>query len=246
MNYVRIRINYFVDVLPIAFRMGIVSLIKEALKRSDKQYYNSIFDEKNKIRPFSFASYLHKPIIVDDTIQLEKISITVSSANPEFILHLYNGLNDMDVFSYKNTEWRKKKIEMLKEKEITSSTVVFKTLSSLLIEDKAGNPLTPYDQEYQKQFNYYANLMMNELYGRDLIQEIRILDHRLKKTVIKEANQEWIEKKEKQFMYFTTYRGLIKLHGASKDLMAIYQSGISRRRSQGYGLLEIERMEVNK
>lgn len=41
-------------------------------------------------------------------------------------------------------------------------------------------------------------------------------------------------------MYFTAYKGLLKLEGAREDLNCIYQAGVSRRRSQGFGLLDIE------
>lgn len=233
----RIRIHYKVEKLPIAYRMGIVSLFKEALKISDEQYFSTIYSSNNQMRPFCFAPYLVEPVIENETIKLKKMSITVSSSDTEFLLHLYNGLNHIQVFNYQGSEWRKEKIKMLREKEISSSTVVFKTLSPLLIEDNTGKPLSPQDHRFQEEFNYYANLMLQELHGRNLIREIRILNHNLKKTVIKEKNQNW---DKPGYMYFTAYKGLIQLEGAREDLQFIYRNGVSRRRSQGFGLLEIE------
>lgn len=232
----RIKIQVETERLPLAYRMGIVSFFKEAIRTSDPEYYEKLYSQR-KMRPYCFASYLVEPIVENDFIKVKRMFITVSSPDVEFLLHLYNGVNRLKTYNYKNYEWHKKKVEMLREKEITANTVVMRTLSPLLIEDKAGKPLSPDDETFAEQFNYYANLTVNEFLGRDLIRPVQILNHRLTKTVIKEKNQYWNSEK---YMYFTAYKGLVKLEGAKEDLQCIYQAGVSRRRSQGFGLLEIE------
>lgn len=163
---VRIRIHVQVEQVPIAYRMGIVSLFKEAVKRSDQEYYVKLFSQR-EMRPYSFAPYLVESKIDNDMIKLKKMLITVSSPDTEFLLHLYNGLNKIKFFQYKGSDWYKQKVEMLKEKDVNSSIVIMKTLSPLLIEDESGKPLSPNDEKFEEQFNYYANLTVKELYGEN-------------------------------------------------------------------------------
>lgn len=237
----RIKIHIQTNKIPLAYRMGVVSLFKEAIKKSDKNYFDQLYSER-KMRPYCFAPYLVDAKIENNSIELKQMLITVSSPDTEFLLHLYNGLNKLAVFKYKDSDWHRKKVEMLREKDVTSSIVVMRTLSPLLIEDKTGKPLSPEDENFEDQFNYYANLTVKEMYGRNLVRNFRILNHSLDKTVIKEKNQYW---GSNNYMYLTAYKGMITLEGAQEDIKCIYQAGVSRRRSQGFGLLDIERMGVN-
>ncbi len=67
---------------------------------------------------------------------------------------------------------------------------------------------------------------------------------RFKKTVIKESNHQFTEKYgEQQHLYFTAYHGLFKVSGEPADLQLLYQLGLSKRRNQGFGMLEVEEVK---
>lgn len=228
--------------LPIHYRMGLVALVKEALKMSDAHYVRRIYNGSNRSKPFGFASFLHEPVFHDTHIVLKKFSITFSSGDHEFLLHLMNGMRNIVEFQYKNSSWYKEKIQLIKERPISSSIVTMKTQSPLLIENMHGQPLSPHDSDYQEQLNYYAELVTQNMVGRPLFRPIEIKNFRMHKTVIKEGNQSWDHSNtRKNHIYFTAYRGYLQLQGHPHDLTVIYQYGIGRRRSQGFGLLDIVR-----
>ncbi|MDA3129375.1 CRISPR-associated endoribonuclease Cas6 [Aliibacillus thermotolerans] len=224
--------------LEYGYQMGVVSLIKEALKRSSESYFKRLYEKDHTPKPFCFATFLHEPVFHSNNVSAKKISITISSFDHEFLLHFHNGLVKLNEHSYKNSIWTKERIQLLSEKEITSSTVTFRTLSPLLIEDKNGNPLSPQDTTYEREINYYASLTAKEFLGRTLYAPLKVKNHRMKKTVVKMTNSKW-EKHNDGFLYFTGYRGLIRLDGRPEDLNMIYQIGLSKRRSQSFGLLDV-------
>ncbi|SFE52443.1 CRISPR-associated endoribonuclease Cas6 [Alteribacillus iranensis] len=226
--------------LDYGFQMGVVSLIKEALRRSDNTYFNKLYGKDNVTKPFCFATFFHEPTFKKDKIFLKQLSITVSSLDHEFLLHFHNGLIQIVEFQYKEVCWIKENVQLLKEKNISSPSVIFKTLSPLLIEDKKGNPLSPEHTSYEEELNYYADVLAQEFHHRSLYRSIVVKNHNMKKTVIKSTNREW-EKNKKGFLYFTAYRGLIELDGHPEDLKLMYRVGLGRRRTQNFGLLDVYR-----
>ncbi|MNJ77576.1 CRISPR associated protein Cas6 [compost metagenome] len=66
----------------------------------------------------------------------------------------------------------------------------------------------------------------------------------MKKTVIRETNSTFRKQgNENAFLYFTAYRGQLKLSGHPDDLQLLYQAGVGKRVSQSFGLLEYIREE---
>ncbi|EGL83968.1 CRISPR-associated protein Cas6 [Caldalkalibacillus thermarum TA2.A1] len=245
----RIQIPFEVEKeqLPLDYRMGVVSFIKEALRRSDEQYLQKLYpSDSRSFKPFGFSVYLRGFNLQDDAIHTKGITVTVSSADPTFILHLYNGALKIKKHSYKNHSWKRQRIRMLNEKKIRSDTVLFRTLSPLLIEKKDGTPVSPEDQiTYEQEFNYYADLVVQQLFNRPLRRKIQVEPVAMKKVVVKESNHVFQKNAtQHKYLFFTPYQGLLKLTGDQEDLTCIYQASIGRRRSQGFGLLEIEREGV--
>lgn len=232
--------------IPLAYRMMIVSLIKESLRKADATYYKKIYEtEKNEMKPFSSAVFIKNIQIQKDVIDLNGINVIFSSPDQEFILHLYNGLLKTKIFIYKDFMLQREKIRIIPERRINSDSVVFRTLSPILIEDKKGVPLAPGDNEYVENINYYANLILNAYRGEGLQRELKIFPGKMSKQVVKESNHYFDENSRSgRWLYFTCYKGFLKLQGAREDLQLLYQLGLSKRRGQGFGLLEVEREEV--
>jgi CRISPR-associated endoribonuclease Cas6 len=236
----RISCFFKTEKLPISYRMAFVSVIKEALRMSDESYYVHLY-EKQSTKPFVFSTYLKNFRFTNNEIQLDGVTLTVSSPDLEFLLHLYNGLQKRSKFSYKQYLLVKEKMNMVKEKRVTSPTVVFRTLSPMLVEDENGGPVCPDDPSYEAHVNYLANIILEQYRGKGLCVPLAVRPLRFKKVVVKESNHEFASTYgDGQFLYFTAYNGLFALTGHPEDLQLLYQLGLSKRRNQGFGQLEIE------
>lgn len=207
------------------------------IKKGSSAYYEQLFETNTRMmKPFSFATYI-KDIEVDDAkINGEALHVTVSSPSYELIMYLMNGSEKNKTYYYKNFSFTLKKKVLLPKPPTFTDNILFKTLSPLLIETKEKTPLLSTHDAFEKELNYYANLLLTEIYHRSLKQPLTIVDSAMKKVVIKEN----LHQKEKHPIYLTGNQGLIQLKGHREDLQAIYESGIGRRRSLGFGLLEVE------
>lgn len=233
----KFTVTYKVKKLPIDYRMKIYSLIKEAVKLGDQDYYNKLFvEQKDKIKPFSFSVFLKGFEIKNDSVELEELTITISGLL-EFVLHAFNGFKVLDNYKTDNEVWQRKNINILKEVEIRKSSAYFRTLSPILIENKQGKPLAPNDEDYEKEVNFYAALKAQELFGRDLYEKVRFTPINMKKVVIKESNRSFRKNNKNDYLYFTGYKGLFKLEGHPQDLQFLYQLGLGKRTAY-FGLLD--------
>ncbi|GCD82217.1 CRISPR-associated endoribonuclease Cas6 [Parageobacillus thermoglucosidasius] len=237
----RISCSFNTDKIPIHYRMAMVSIIKEALRTSDEAYYHRLYQKGQHMKPFSFSTYLKNFRLFSHEIKLDGITLTVSSPDHEFLLHLYNGLQKNRAFSYKDYHFVKKKIAVVNEKQVTSPSVVFRTLSPILIEDEKGNPVAPDDESYAEHVNYIANMILSQYRGTGLYVSLSIKPVYFKKVVVKESNHEFAAAcGDDEYLYFTAYHGLFAVTGHPEDLQLLYQLGLSKRRNQGFGQLEIE------
>jgi CRISPR-associated endoribonuclease Cas6 len=237
----RISCSFHIDKIPIHYRMAMVSIIKEALRTSDEAYYHRLYQRGQRTKPFVFSTYLKNFHIINHEIKLDGITLTVSSPDHEFLLHLYNGLQKNRAFSYKDYHFVKKKIAVVKEKQVTGPSVVFRTLSPMLIEDEKGNPIAPDDASYEEHVNYVADMILSQYRGKGLYAPLSIKPIYFKKVVVKESNHEFAAAHgDDEYLYFTAYHGLFAVTGHPEDLQLLYQLGLSKRRNQGFGQLEIE------
>lgn len=233
----RIQFEFKMDHLPLAYRLSILSIIKEMIRNGSESYYEKLFVEsKQELKPFAFATYIQDLQIAEDTIYGSKLFLTISSPSYEFIMYLMNGSKRESSYIYKDISLKLISKRLLPKPPELTETVTFKTLSPILIENKEQKPLLATDESFEKELNYYANLLSQELYGTELEQRIKVIQTNMKKVVI----QENVHQMQAENIYFTGNSGFIQLQGARDDLQKIYDSGIGLRRSLGFGLLGIE------
>jgi CRISPR-associated endoribonuclease Cas6 len=199
---------------------------------------------RNNMKPFSYSVSLKDFVFHENEIELKEMTITISSPNTTFMMYLFNGLQQLNIYNSGLDEWYRVRMRLLPEVNILSKTAYFKTLSPILIESKEGKPLHPTDHEYAEAFNYYASLRIKELSGRDPIIPINITPGRMTKVVIKESNATFRNIENKQFLYFTAYKGKLQITGHPTDLQLLYSGGVGKRASQAFGLLEYAGEEV--
>ncbi|OUM88537.1 MAG: CRISPR-associated endoribonuclease Cas6 [Bacillus thermozeamaize] len=237
----RLFCSFQISELPIAYRMGLVSLIKESLRISDEDYYMRLYEGRQQTKPFVFAPFLKNFRIENDQIHLDECHLTISSPDHEFLLHLYNGLQKMKRFDYKQYVFNRKAIRLLPEVTIREPSVVFRTQSPLLVEDENGKPIAPYSPEYELHLQYLADLILRAYRGYGLESPLRVKPLQMKKVVIKERNHEFEDRfGQSQYLFFTAYQGRLLMTGHPEDLQLLYQLGLSKRRNQGFGLLQVD------
>ncbi|KZN96619.1 MULTISPECIES: CRISPR-associated endoribonuclease Cas6 [Aeribacillus] len=236
----RLRCQFEVERLPVAYRMMFVSLIKESIKRSAPTLYESLYffngkPSKNS-KHFSTALFLPKYKLIDDEFHIEgKISFLISTPDYEFFLHLYNGLQQIQEFTYQTYTLHRGKITLLEEKQIDQIPVYFKTLSPIYIRDAHNRSIAPDDPAFERELNYIANLLLKNFRGHGLKQPLQVLENQLKKTVVKEKIREF----DHGYLYFTAYKGNFCLNGDIDDLRLLSQLGIGFRRNQSFGMVEV-------
>ena len=232
----RIKLSLSTKQLPVHYRMLFVSLIKEAIKKSDEELYKNLYVDAVSIpKKYSFAIYLSKFKKEKDVFEVDGATMTISSSDPRIAVALINGFQNVGNFVYKNWEIGIEKLELLKEKNINHSCVQFTTLSPILLENKENKPLLITDKDFEKEMNTVCNRQFQALYGRTLKKALRIVNYNMKKQVIQESNSG----AEGRTLFFTGQKGYITLAGDIEDLQLIYQDGFLNRKSQGWGNLDV-------
>jgi|SRR5690625_547113 len=233
----RIQFEFNIEKLPLSYRLGTLSVLKEMIHTGSSKFYDYLFiKNKTKMKPFTHASYVQNLKLSEDEIFGEKLILTVSSSSYEFIMHLMNGSHRKTNYQYKNFKLTLTQKRLLPKPPKFSPIITFKTGSPVLIETKDKKPLLGNEKGFEKEFNYYAELLSNELYNRNLFESLKIINIATKKVVIKEH----LHQDQGRPIYLTANHGLIQLQGHPEDLKLIYENGIGRRRSLGLGLLNIE------
>ncbi|UHA72658.1 CRISPR-associated endoribonuclease Cas6 [Paenibacillus sp. 481] len=239
----RLNVSFQVERLPISYRMLVVSIIKEAIRKMDEAYYHELYSsQRNQPKPFGFAVYLQNYHLMEDEIELERMQVTITSGDYKFMLLVMGGLQQMKHFQYKQYRLKKLNIKMLPDIKITSSRIIVRTLSALHIENKEKKPLAPWDEEYNEHFNYVTNRILNSLSGRGLYEPINVTPIKMSKIIVKESNDEFLQHADRQrsYLYFTAYQGKMLLEGHPADLQWLLDYSAGLRRSQGMGCLALE------
>ena len=240
-----ITVQFHTDRLPIAYRSCALSLIKECLRRGDEAAYQRYYSRPQP-KPFTFSVFLKGFQMGTHEIRLTGFDLHLSSAEYEFLIPLLNGLQRIERFQYKEYTITRGLIRYGRLQEIQSSRIIVRTNSPILIEDKNGRPLAPMDPSYSTELNNIADRMSRTLRGEPLRRELRIKPIDVKKTVVKERNddyeQAWVKGKASgEFLYFTAYRGTFELEGDPHDLQWLLLTGLGLRSGYGFGHIRLER-----
>lgn len=263
----RLKINFNCEKLPILYRHRFMALIKEALKLSNPAYkiklYPEADSEYSKIpKPFCFSvllpsgngtkKALKEDIVLDSDMKVsetvfhifpnQQLSMYISSSDYEFILSLYNGLLELKEFKFSEDITLKiRSVLLLREKKITSEEVTFRTLSPILIEDKEGKPILPFDgslENFNEHFNAIHDRILKDLRGEGLYKRLEFIPLNLQKQVVKHTLKSFREKTGKPYMTLTCFTGSFRLKGDPRDLQMLFQVGIGLRTGQGFGMVE--------
>ncbi|MCX7759678.1 MAG: CRISPR-associated endoribonuclease Cas6 [Hydrogenothermaceae bacterium] len=262
----RVKVALKTDKIPMLYRHRMISLIKEALKKADREYKEFLYN--NKItKPFTFnLSFPKNKEILEADIQIDSnfivkdnvvivkegyLNLYVSSIDYRFLIGLVNGLKKLKTFNLSHEEnmlvnGEKVVLEivdmkMLNERHIQSRTVIFKTNSPILIEDKNDNPVIFSDKNFERELNEVTDRILRSevVKGKGLYEPLKFEPIDMKKQVVKHTLKSFREKTGKPLMYLTGSSGVFKITGHPKDLEILYKIGIGNRTGQGFGMVEV-------
>lgn len=221
-----------------------VSLIKEALKKSDLEYFDRLytFNRKSNKKSKNFCfSVKMKGFDVDGDIANVKdgVSFLISSPDAEFILYLYNGLLKINEFNYKDFCISRGRISMMKEKSIDSREVIFKTISPICIKNNQNYFLKIDDENYEDELNYIAGKVLENYRGVGLEERLVFHNVKMKNVIVRQDIRVFGEKSGRDYLYVNSYEGIFKLCGSIKDLQDLYSLGLGFKRNQGFGMLDV-------
>ncbi|WMJ79119.1 CRISPR-associated endoribonuclease Cas6 [Clostridium sp. MB40-C1] len=242
----RMSVEYKTDKFPLMNQMLGVSLIKQAIKEVDEEYYNKLYlyneNKANKqTKNFCFSFFMKDFEKKEDVFVIkDRVIFNISSPDYSFMVNLYNGLLKINEFKYKNEfTLNKVRINLVKEKEVTSNAVTFNTLSPIFIQDKNHKALEINDENYEKELNYIANKTLKNYRGYGLKEVLKFKQINMKKRVVKEDIRVFRENTKKTIFYVNAYAGIFQLEGDVNDLNDIYMLGVGFKRGQGFGMIDI-------
>ncbi|MFN3532718.1 MAG: CRISPR-associated endoribonuclease Cas6 [Candidatus Brocadia sp.] len=228
--------NLSKDTIPIDYRSGFISLIKKAMATANKDLYKKFYEEDQNVKPYTFSIYSTDGFLkCGDEFKVGNTLVFNFSTNSyEIGTYIYNGLVDdeMKIFPFfEGNQLKRQKAMLLQEPEITSSTAVFKTMSTVLINSigKKDWYFIPDNPEFKDAFDTCVTAMVNGLLG---INNAKVIFNpiKLKRQVVKHyrGNMQGFE-------------GIFALSGDREVLQLIHAVGLGVRRSQGFGMLRVMR-----
>ncbi|NPV38769.1 hypothetical protein BREVNS_1546 [Brevinematales bacterium NS] len=244
-------------VIPPDSRRYLLSLVKEAIKRSgpDGERFYEVWYASNRQKPFTFSAYFPlKKRGRDMVLDGDFFRFFFSTSDYEFLMRVYNGFlalkGDFVLFG---SPFSIERCRLLPERSFSTHRATFKTLSPFLVRDPEdgdfylypeGAPLHTRDEgKTGDHWKVWKKASFDEL--RSAIemslssltnQEVKILS--LQTEVIPLVHGSG----NPDHPYITTYPGLkgeITLEAPPEVLCYLYDVGIGARRSEGFGMLEV-------
>lgn len=244
----KVKVDFQTDKLPLAYRLMMVSFIKDCLRKGSEEAYHEYFSTPRP-KPYVFSVYLKNFHFGREEIRLSGFQLQIASSDYHFMIPFLNGLQRTPAFQYKEYRVQRGKIQFDRVRPVQSPKIVVRTLSPILVEDEQHRPIAPEEAEYAVQFRTIMNKMSQSLRNCPLKRDLTISPISTKKAVIKESNDTFLKAREEQrttteYLYFTAYHGRFLLEGDPQDLQWILETGAGLRTGQGFGHVELER-EVN-
>ena len=229
--------------IPLQYRNMFLSIMKKIFENGSEAVYDSFYGEnKNVVKPFCFAVYLPKPKWLDDEVEIEggNLTLNFSTSDMEKGIYFFNGLLKQEgkEFSYKNYKLKIEKINMGKEKVITSRETIFKTLSPIVVrvhnrEENRDEYITAENPKFIEEFEKTLKARVEVLTGLKREIKAEVID--MKKNVIKHKVG---ENKEKEIMIDVS-SGVFKLTADIDVLDLLYKAGVGGRTGEGFGMVEV-------
>lgn len=223
------------------YRRIFMALIKNIFSNYDPVLYINLYgteDHKRKVnKPFTFS--LHFP----DFKRIEgnkiycgnRVGLFFSSNDELLVTAFYNGLKkNKEIIIGENhpIRFKMENIRLLPFKRINSGKVDFKAISPILVNEGEKNLvyLSPTHPNFNQAFRFIIAAQANHFNIPCDESNINVEINSMKKLPLTHYNQT-----------MTSWLGSFTLTAPKEVLQLVYDIGIGVRRSQGFGMLEIEK-----
>lgn len=226
--------------ISLGYRMFVLSMIKNTISKYNEDYYNEMFfyeDKKTKkSKPFTFSVFFQDYKINKDYIDVNgNVKVVFSTPDLKLNMILFNGFMKMKEYG----EFEKISVRISKERKVEGNEGIFKTLSPIYLKNSNGEAIELNDENYNKEFNYFANYILKCYRGYGLKQELSFVPMDMKKVVVKEEIKGFKEKTNKKYIYLNSYSGMFYLSGDKDDLNLLKELGVGSRRNSGFGSIDL-------
>ena len=219
-----------------------MSYIKNSFEDYDKSIFEKYYKNRDNIeKPFTFSIYFGRAVFSREKIILNsnKIQLTFSSIDIEVGLHFYNSvLNKKGIlFKLENSNSMVlERINLMKEPPIAFDKIIFKTLSPIIIREH--NKEKNKDWYYSFEDIESANIIKQSLKYQAMNYFGKFVEEDINEVIIKP-----IAMKKLVILHYgvlvTGNVGTFEMHGKAYLLEYFYKAGISSRKSEGFGQVDI-------
>lgn len=236
----RLTVCFKTETFPVLYSALGISIIKEAIKKENEDYYKEIYEGEKVSKNFTFSFYVKDYVKEGDMFtKNEGVYMTISTPDVRFGLTLYNGLNKMKVMRYKEYVLNKEFIKIDKEVSILDNSVIIKTLSPIVINKGKSGYLMVGEEGFNDRLNYVMNIALKNFRGYGLNEPIELEPLNAGKVIVKQDLRGFKEETNKAYNCIDGNKGVFVLRGNREDLNVICQMGIGFRRGQGFGNVKV-------
>jgi len=232
----RLRAMYSLEkgILPLDYRRGFLSLLKEAIKQSNKHMYQRFYSRHHVLKPFTFSVFFPQ---LRETLSSSQRGLEVGSEailsfstwDPNLGVSIYNGLLSISEYPLFDDRLRLKGLSVHRNQVITQKKAIFRTMAPVLINTK-GMPdryLLPGDEGFEEGLEFaiqevsraFLKLPEAEVKFRSLFHRRKVVHH--------------------YTMCMQGFVGVFELEAPAQVLNLLYYVGLGMRRSQGFGMLRL-------
>lgn len=231
-----------IPVLPQDYKPVFISYLKNALMKCNHgEYYDNYFGS-TKAKNYAFSVIMAKPRFNGDIIELQnsqvKMLFTADDREKTGFVFFSAFIQQKNKrFPLPDGNWiTLRKINQLKEQEIMSNRVIFKTVVGGGLAVRQHDRETNKDRYFTVQDKEFISQMKTVLgvqaigagFPEGISSQIEIRPIQCKKVVVKQFR-----------MYIDVTVGIFEMKADSRLLQYFYQAGLGSRHSQGLGLVEI-------
>jgi CRISPR-associated endoribonuclease Cas6 len=221
--------------IPLDYRQGFMSLIKESLKSFSEKEYEKYFIGR-KGRNIVFNCFFGNNMKINKTKEViipefSTIMFEISSPDSRLIAMIYNGLKKKNKFPLFEMEIELISIRQENKTIGNRNTVLVSSLSPIIIKSSPENGskyILPGDQSFYESLNHFCRVKYEDFFKQEFSANVNLNPRKLKRVVIKHMGT-----------YHTGFKGIFELSSTPKMIQFLYDAGIGTRTAQGFGMLDL-------
>lgn len=263
----RIKATFTTTCFPVnLYRHRIISLIKHVLDRTSKEVTAQWYKDK-KPKPFTFSVRVigekeiqnasirldENTVVQDKVYRIHRgyVVLIISSIDATLMLDIASGLQEIDTFNFGASSYMlindepviltKERIDILPSIRFAGNMFKVRTLSPIIVEDKADKPILFNDENFKEELSAIMDKKLSSLRedGKGLRAKINIVPVNAEARTVKYTINGFRKKTNKPFLYKTGSYGTFIIQAHPLDMNDIYYMGLGNRTGQGFGMLDI-------